>query len=156
MIRIVLIRHDQGFDFIGPEHEGRKLSQFNTEVNPDTKQPWNLLNKWKDAYKQVGIEWLLHCGESLRDDDGNLDVAVNQLQAKRLSHGYAIPAKQAILKTLSEAARNPQRKTICVDTCPDSNEDLGLYCSAQDAVVYRLLANGIPCTVSCDNPTLFR
>lgn len=146
----------KGFDFIGPEHEGRKLSQFNTEINPETKKPWNLLNKWKDAYKQAGIEWLLHCGESLRDDDGNLDVAVNELHAKRLSHGYAIPAKAHILKTLSETASNPQRKTICVDTCPDSNEDLGLYRSAEDAVGYQLRDNKIPWTVSCDNPTLFQ
>lgn len=92
--------------------------------------------------------FLFHAGESHDDPDGNLNVAM-ELGSKRIAHGFSVP-------------RNPnvkawaKQKQVCVECCPISNEILGLGPLIKDAVVYELMAAGIPCALASDNPTLFR
>lgn len=139
----------QGFDFVGPEHEGRTLEELKDQFD-----------KFKDEYKRVGLKWILHCGESFYDKDdrdkdghlkeGNLKFALNHLDPHRLAHGYAIKNVK-----LSEAAKAKLRR-CGIETCPTSNEILGLAYDARYAAVHYLKSQDIPCSVSCDNPTLFQ
>lgn len=114
---------------------------------------------WKEKYAKVGLEWILHCGESVYDStpdkdkkrrDHNLKYALDNLNPKRLAHGYAIPTAGLGQGDMAKL------RGICIETCPDSNEDLGLAFDASCAAVHPLMAENIPCSVSCDNPTLFK
>ncbi|KAK7734798.1 hypothetical protein SLS63_004218 [Diaporthe eres] len=137
-----------GFDFVGPEHEGRMLSDLADDFAT-----------WVPEAKRIGLKWILHCGESYYDKDvrdkegkvkeGNLKFALNHLEPHRLAHGYAI--KKANLS----AQHMKQLQDCCIETCPSSNEILGLAYNAKYAAVHWLKSKEIPCSVSCDNPTLF-
>lgn len=129
----------QGFDFVGPELDGRTLRELKPQF--DT---------WKAKYAAVGLKWILHCGESVYDKDGNIKFALDELKPHRLAHGYAIQNL-----TLDNSAK-AKLQNCCIETCPDSNEDLGLAYDASCAAVYPLMKEKIPCSVSCDNPTLFK
>lgn len=144
-----------GFDFVGPETDGRSLYELDEQFQ-----------QWKDRYARIGLRWILHCGESFYDYDTklvakdrdekkttayrNIKYALDNLNPKRLAHGYAIPNAG-----LSQEHKKRLEGT-CIETCPDSNEALGLAYDASCAAVYPLQAMGIPCSVSCDNPTLFK
>ena len=129
----------QGFDFVGPELDGRTLKELKPQFD-----------MWKAKYAAINLKWILHCGESVYDRDGNLKFALDKLNPHRLAHGYAI---QNV--SLDKNAKAKLQK-LCIETCPDSNEDLGLAYDASCAAVYPLMKEAIPCSLSCDNPTLFK
>lgn len=116
---------------------------------------------WVPEAKRIGLKWILHCGESYYDKDvrdkdgkvkeGNLKFALNHLEPHRLAHGYAIKNAK-----LSENNKKRLREKCCIETCPSSNEILGLAYDASCAAVHSLRKEKIPCSVSCDNPTLFQ
>lgn len=160
-----------GFDIIGPENADNPLFFFKEE-----------LQDFQERCKSNNIHcpFLFHAGESHTDPNGNLDVALD-LGAKRIAHCYAIKQKEkkylldmCKLKVhLSSEAKkreikekNPEMKAgwkeakkaqeLCIECCPISNEILGLHPHVEDAVVYKLMDEGIPCALASDNPTLFR
>lgn len=119
-----------------------------------------MFTKFKEPYKKAGLKWILHCGESIYDKDtidkdgkrkdGNLKYALNNLEPHRLAHGYAIKNANLGEQNLAKLRR------CCIETCPSSNEILGLAYDARYAAVHWLKSQQIPCSVSCDNPTLFK
>lgn len=116
-----------------------------------------MFTKFKEDYEKAGLKWILHCGESLYDKPefekqtkGNLKWALDNLDPHRLAHGYAIKKIN-----FSQEHMTKLRK-CCIETCPSSNEILGLAYDARFAALHSLRSKGIPCSVSCDNPTLFQ
>lgn len=160
-----------GFDIIGPENKDNPLFFFKEE-----------LQAFQEKCKSKGVHcpFLFHAGESHTDPNRNLDVAL-ELGAKRIAHCYAIKPKEKFellqmcktkvylaseAKKREKKAQDPKMKALCkeakkaqdlcIECCPISNEILGLHPHVKDAVVYKLMDEGIPCALASDNPTLFR
>ncbi|KAI0026049.1 hypothetical protein F4780DRAFT_4634 [Xylariomycetidae sp. FL0641] len=94
------------------------------------------------------IPFLFHCGETPDDIEGNLESAL-EFGARRIGHGYALPTKPDVMKSMKENG-------VCVEACPISNMVLGLATKMSKHRVYNLLEQNVHCAVSSDNGTLFR
>lgn len=124
-----------GFDLVGEESKGHPLDYFLEEF---------ICFRMDCERQGVEIPFLFHCGESREDSEGNLAVAL-VLQSKRIGHGYALTQYPQILREMV-------KQNVCVETCPISNEILGLN---GEHPLLILLRNGMHCTVNTDNATLF-
>jgi adenosine deaminase CECR1 len=101
--------------------------------------------------KDVEIPFLFHCGETLEVGDkvdGNLFDAI-LLKSKRIGHGYALARHPLLMEVFKE-------KNIAVESCPISNEILGLTPTMAGHNLPVLLANNVPCTINSDNATFYR
>ncbi|KAL5598631.1 hypothetical protein BROUX41_003446 [Berkeleyomyces rouxiae] len=131
-----------GFDLVGEESAGRPLRDFTREFL-----------QWKAECRAAGVDipLLLHCGETLTtgaDADENLLDAL-LLGAPRIGHGYALPRHPLVMQAM-------RARGVCVELCPISNEILGLTPTVAGHSMYSLLANGVPCSLSSDNETIFQ
>ena len=138
----VLTNSATGFDLVGHEEMGNELRHFVPEF----------LEFRKNCKAQnLDIPFLFHCGETLEVGDkvdGNLFDAV-LLKAKRVGHGYAIARHPLLMEVFKE-------KNIAIESCPISNEILGLTPVAAGHHLPILLANDVPCTINSDNATFYR
>lgn len=80
--------------------------------------------------------------------DGNLYDAI-LLKSKRIGHGYALAHHPLLMEIFKE-------NNIAVESCPISNEILGLTSTIAGHNLPILLANGVPCTINSDNATFYR
>lgn len=110
------------------------------------------LNFQKDCKARgVEIPFLFHCGETLEVGDkvdGNLFDAI-LLKSKRIGHGYALARHPLLMEVFKE-------KNIAVESCPISNEILGLTPTIAGHNLPILLANNVPCTINSDNATFYK
>lgn len=131
-----------GFDLVGHEEMGNELRHFVPEF----------LNFQKDCKARgVEIPFLFHCGETLEVGDkvdGNLFDAI-LLKSKRIGHGYALARHPLLMEVFKE-------KNIAVESCPISNEILGLTPTIAGHNLPILLANNVPCTINSDNATFYK
>jgi adenosine deaminase CECR1 len=100
---------------------------------------------------KLDIPFLFHCGETLEVGDkvdGNLFDAI-LLNSKRIGHGYALARHPLLMSIFKE-------KGIAVESCPISNEILGLAPVVAGHHLPILLANDVPCTINSDNATFYR
>ncbi|KAF4637969.1 hypothetical protein G7Y89_g121 [Cudoniella acicularis] len=131
-----------GFDLVGHEEMGNELHHFVPEF-------LNFQKKCKS--ENIDIPFLFHCGETLDVDgkvDGNLFDAV-LLNAKRIGHGYAIATHPLLMEIFKE-------RKIAIESCPISNEILGLTPVIAGHHLPILLANDVPCTINSDNATFYK
>ena len=131
-----------GFDLVGHEEMGNELRHFVPEFLDFRK---------KCKEQSLDIPFLFHCGETLdigSKVDGNLFDAV-LLNAKRIGHGCAIARHPLIMEIFKE-------KKIAIESCPISNEVLGLTPVTAGHHLPILLANDMPCTINSDNATFYR
>ncbi|KAH7028030.1 uncharacterized protein B0I36DRAFT_351473 [Microdochium trichocladiopsis] len=129
-----------GFDLVGEESQGQPLSYFKAE-----------LDAFQARCRESGVHipFLLHCGETDDDSDNNLETALALENTERIGHGFALLSKPQLRDDVI-------RKRICIESCPISNEILGLSSHPSKHAVYGLLLSGYHCALSSDNPTLFR
>ncbi|RDL39589.1 uncharacterized protein BP5553_03929 [Venustampulla echinocandica] len=131
-----------GFDLVGHEEMGNELRHFVPEF----------LEFRKNCRAQnLDIPFLFHCGETLdvgTKVDGNLFDAV-LLNAKRIGHGYGIARHPLLMEIFKE-------RKIAIESCPISNEVLGLTPTIAGHHLPILLANDVPCTINSDNATFYR
>jgi adenosine deaminase CECR1 len=131
-----------GFDLVGHEEMGHELKTFIPEFL-DFRKKCNEQN--------LDIPFLFHCGETLQVGDtvdGNLFDAI-LLNSKRIGHGYAIARHPLLMKMFKE-------KNIAIESCPISNEILGLTPVMAGHHLPILLANDVPCTINSDNATFYK
>lgn len=131
-----------GFDLVGHEEMGNELRHFVPEF---------LTFQKKCKEQKLDIPFLFHCGETLKDGtkvDENLFDAV-LLKAKRIGHGYSIARHPLLMDIFKE-------KKIAIESCPISNEVLGLTPVAAGHHLPILLANDVPCTINSDNATFYK
>ncbi|KAH8811980.1 adenosine deaminase family protein-like protein [Xylogone sp. PMI_703] len=131
-----------GFDLVGHEELGNELRHF-TEEFLDFRR--------KCKKENLDIPFLFHCGETLDVGDkvdGNLYDAV-LLGAKRIGHGYAVARHPLIMDIFKQNG-------IAIESCPISNEILGLTPVIAGHHLPILLANNVPCTINSDNATFYR
>lgn len=131
-----------GFDLVGHEEMGNELRHFVPEFLKFRRQC---------KEQNLDIPFLFHCGETLgvgTQVDGNLFDAV-LLNAKRIGHGYAIARHPLLMDIFKE-------KNIAIESCPISNEILGLTPVVAGHHLPILLANDVPCTINSDNATFYK
>ncbi|CAD6439791.1 b412b1f9-ccf0-446c-a8d7-81504a189034 [Sclerotinia trifoliorum] len=131
-----------GFDLVGHEEMGNELRHFVPEF---------LAFRRKCRDQKLDIPFLFHCGETLSVGgkvDGNLFDAI-LLNAKRIGHGYAVARHPILMQIFKE-------KNIAIESCPISNEVLGLTPNIAGHNLPILLANDVPCTINSDNATFYR
>ena len=131
-----------GFDLLGHEEMGNELCHFVPELLSFRKKCDSL---------NLEIPFIFHCGETLQVGDkvdGNLFDAI-LLKSKRIGHGYALARHPLLMDIFKE-------KNIAVESCPISNEILGLTPHIAGHNLPILLANNVPCTINSDNATFYK
>ena len=129
-----------GYDLVGQEDMGRPLSDLTPEL---------FWFKKRCVESGVDLPFFFHAGECLGDGDDtdqNLFDAV-LLGTRRIGHGFSLfkhPLLMDMVKT----------KKILVESCPISNEVLRLTSSIKAHTVPALLARGVPCALSNDDPAV--
>ena len=129
-----------GYDLVGQEDLGRPLSDLTPEL---------FWFKKRCLESGVDLPFFFHAGECLGDGDDtdqNLFDAV-LLGTRRIGHGFSLfkhPLLMDMIKT----------KKILVESCPISNEVLRLTSSIKAHPLPALLARGVCCALSNDDPAI--
>ena len=100
---------------------------------------------WKRA-REAGKFTKAHAGEFMGPDF--VRYAVEVLGAQRINHGVRAVEDPAVVDLLLE-------RRIALDVCPISNVKLCVASSPENHQIRELLAAGIPCSVSTDDPISF-
>ena len=119
-----------GFDLHG--HETLPLEDWTPEV-------------WRRA-RDAGKETKAHAGEF--GGAANVRAAVERLGVRRVQHGVQAVDDPAVVALLV-------REGVTLDITPISNVKLGVAPSLADHPLRRLMAAGVRCTVSTDDPLIF-
>lgn len=129
-----------GYDLVGQEDLGRSLVDLLPELF------W-----FKKACMEsaVDIPFFFHAGETL--GDGN-DVDENMYDAillgtRRIGHGLTLYRHPLLCDMVKD-------KKILIESCPVSNEVLRFTGSIMMNTLPALLARGIPCSLSNDDPAI--
>ncbi|GAB7364600.1 hypothetical protein MBLNU230_g5405t1 [Neophaeotheca triangularis] len=129
-----------GFDLVGQEDAGRSLVEMTPELFWFKKQC---------AQEGVDIPFYFHAGETLGDGDSvdeNLFDAI-LLGTRRIGHGFSLYKHPLLVDMVKE-------KKILIESCPVSNEVLRLCGSICSHPLPALLARGVPCSLSNDDPLI--
>lgn len=129
-----------GYDLVGQEDPGRPLKDFLPELF------W-----FREQCTSRGIEipFFFHAGECLGDGsetDQNLFDAI-LLGTRRIGHGFSLYKHPLLMDLVKE-------KKILVESCPISNEVLRLCSSVSAHPLPALLARGVSCSLSNDDPAI--
>ncbi|CAF9941291.1 MAG: hypothetical protein ALECFALPRED_009056 [Alectoria fallacina] len=129
-----------GYDVVGQEDMGRSLADLTPELF------WFKKRCFENG---VDIPYFFHAGECLGDGDEtdhNLFDAI-LLGTRRIGHGFSLykhPLLTEMVKT----------KKILIESCPISNEVLRLTSSIKSHPLPALLARGVSCALSNDDPAV--
>ncbi|KAH7227099.1 uncharacterized protein BKA55DRAFT_545720 [Fusarium redolens] len=126
------------FDLHGQEDAGQPLSYWIPE-----------LLEMRAKINELGLDlpFIFHAGETQDhggDTDTNLFDAI-LLGTKRIGHGFSIVKHPLLMQLCKE-------KNIAIETCPISNEVLGLCPTTKTHHLPILLSNCVPCTINSDDP----
>lgn len=129
-----------GYDFVGQEDLGRPLVDLTPEI---------FWFKKRCAEEGVDIPFFFHAGETLGDGDSvdeNLFDAI-LLGTRRIGHGFSLYKHPLLCDMVKD-------KRILIESCPVSNEILRLTSGIMSHPLPALLARGIPCSLSNDDPAI--
>lgn len=126
------------FDMQGQEDLGHPLTHWIPE-----------LLEMRAKIRTLGLDlpFIFHAGETLDhggDTDSNLFDAI-LLGTKRIGHGFSLIKHPLLMQLCKE-------RNIAIETCPLSNEVLGLCPTTKTHHLPILLSNCIPCTINSDDP----
>jgi aminodeoxyfutalosine deaminase len=96
--------------------------------------------------RDAGLGSVPHAGEVAGPE--SVRGALDALGACRIRHGIAAVHDEELMRELAE-------RGIVLDVCPTSNLLTGVVRSLEDHPLPRLLAAGIACTISTDDPAFF-
>ncbi|KAB2574855.1 Metallo-dependent hydrolase [Lasiodiplodia theobromae] len=127
-----------GFDMQGQEDDGHSHLHWIQELL-DFRARCDSLG--------LDIPFIFHAGETLQPSTSqNLYDAI-LLSTKRIGHGFALPQQHPYLLQLC------RDRKIAIETCPISNEVLGLAPTGiRNHPLPILLATCVPCTINTDDP----
>ncbi len=129
-----------GFDLVGQEDLGRPLVDAAPEL---------LWFRRQCADEGVEMPFFFHAGECLGDgsaaDDNLFDAVL--FGSRRIGHAFSL-YKHPVLVGLVRDRR------IAVESCPISNEVLRLCGGILSHPLPALIARGVPCTLSNDDPAV--
>lgn len=96
--------------------------------------------------RRAGLASVPHAGELLGAD--HVEVALEHLAPDRLGHGVRSVEDPEVLRRVVE-------EQVVLEVCPTSNVALGVYGSAAEVPLPRLLAAGALVALGADDPLLF-
>lgn len=129
-----------GYDLVGQEDLGRPLADLTSEIFWFRKTC---------AEEGVDIPFFFHAGETLGTGDQvdeNLFDAI-LLGTRRIGHGFSLYKHPLLIEMVKE-------KKIHVESCPISNEVLRLTSNIMSHPLPALLARGVSCSLSNDDPAM--
>lgn len=132
-----------GYDLVGQEDAGRPLRDIIPELFWFRKQVADELGS------ADGFPFFFHAGETLgdgTDTDNNLFDAV-LLGTRRIGHGFSLYKHPLLVELIRD-------KRILIESCPISNEVLRLCGSIKSHPLPALIARGVPCSLSNDDPAM--
>jgi aminodeoxyfutalosine deaminase len=97
--------------------------------------------------REGGLGVVPHAGEIAGPE--SVRAALDVLGADRIRHGIRAEADLGLVRELAS------RGTV-LDVCPISNLRLGVVASPPDHPLPRLIAAGVRCSISTDDPAIFR
>lgn len=129
-----------GYDLVGQEDAGRPLRDLVPEL---------LWFRAQCASEGLEIPLVLHAGETLgTGTDADLNVLdALLLGTRRIGHAFSLHKHPVLLNLVRE-------RRVCVEACPVSNEVLRLCSSILSHPLPALLARGVPCALSNDDPAM--
>ena len=128
------------YDLVGQEEPGQTLLEL---------LPVLFWFRKACAQAQLTIPFVFHAGETIETGSAtakNLYDAV-LLGTRRIGHGTALYKHPLLLETVKS-------KHIAIESCPLSNEVLKLTSSVSTHPLPALLARGVKCTISNDDPAI--
>lgn len=129
-----------GYDLVGQEDPGRTLKDLLPEL---------FWFKRQCTLESIELPFFFHAGECLGDGsetDQNLFDAI-LLGTRRIGHGFSLYKHPLLIELVKE-------KRILVESCPISNEVLRLCSSISTHPLPALIASGVSCSLSNDDPTI--
>ncbi|KAJ6488033.1 hypothetical protein C8R45DRAFT_1144863 [Mycena sanguinolenta] len=130
-----------GFDLAGPENNPPPLINYAEG-----------LLRFRERQREEGVDipLILHAGETCGDGthaDMNLYDAI-LLGSKRIGHGFSLVRHPSLMQECRE-------KGVLIEVCPISNEVLRLTSNMPMHPLPILLNNGVPVSISSDDPGIF-
>lgn len=127
-----------GYDLVGQEDLGRPLADLTPEL---------FWFKKRCAEEGVDIPFFFHAGETLGDGDSTDENLFDSvlLGTRRIGHAFSLYKHPMLIDMVKE-------KKILIESCPVSNEVLRLTGSIMSHPLPALLARGVPCSLSNDDP----
>ena len=129
-----------GYDLVGQEELGRPLADLTPEL---------FWFKKRCVEEEVDIPFYFHAGETLGSgdevDENVFDAVL--LGTRRIGHGFSLYKHPLLVDLVKE-------KRILIESCPVSNEVLRLTSSILSHPLPALLARGVSCSLSNDDPAL--
>jgi aminodeoxyfutalosine deaminase len=96
--------------------------------------------------REEGLASVPHAGEVA--GPSSVRGALEALQADRLRHGIRATEDRSLLREIAD-------RRVVLDVCPISNLRTGAVRSLEEHPLPRLLAGGVLCSVSTDDPAMF-
>ncbi len=146
---------------ITDEQERRRAAEYTTEVAIECKNegvislglgggelgyPPEQFAPWFEKALSAGLHSVPHAGEA--DGPASVWGALRALHAERIGHGVRSIEDAGLVAHLAS-------HQIPLETCPLSNQCLGIYPNLAEHPFPRLYAAGVPLTVNSDDPPLF-
>ncbi len=113
---------------------------------PEKGFPRTHVKPFFDRARAAGYAAVAHAGET--EGAEHVRQAVVDLQVRRVQHGVRAVEDEATLRLLAE-------RQICCDVALTSNECLGVVDKMAAHPLPRMLAAGVPVTLSTDDPPFF-
>ncbi len=129
-----------GYDLIGFETTGHTTLFYLDNL-------LNSASQFKEQYK-IDLPYYFHDGESSWSTDVNLYDAI-LLNTKRIGHGFNLYHFPKLIQQAKE-------QNICLEICPISNQVLGYVGDLRLHPAIGYVRQGMPCTISSDDPMMFQ
>jgi aminodeoxyfutalosine deaminase len=113
---------------------------------PEAGFPRSGMKPWFDRARRAGYPAVAHAGETGGAE--HVRQAVVDLHARRVQHGVRAAEDEAVLRLLAE-------RQVCCDVALTSNRCLRVVESLGEHPLPRLIAAGVPVTLSTDDPPFF-
>src|SRR6266508_3922492 len=124
----------------------RRLLASEAVGGPEAGHPRARFSRWFDRARSAGYPAVAHAGETGGAE--HVRQAVLDLRVRRVQHGVRAVEDPEVLRLLAE-------RGICCDVALTSNECLKVVPSLKAHPLRRMMAAGVPVTLSTDDPPFF-
>lgn len=100
-----------------------------------------------ETMAEAGFQLTAHAGEFGGPE--SVTDALNELSVDRIGHGVRAIESPDVVRRLAEEG-------VCLEVCPSSNIELGVFPKMSDHSFEKLRAAGCRLTISTDDPSFFR